>query len=92
MTQCESILADFRRGNALTHLDAEDRHKCARLAARVDDLKKAGHDIRKKMIQVPSGKRVALYWLELPKGQLDLWGNKFERSGDGVGHRTESHY
>jgi len=72
MTQAEAILADFQRGNALTHLDALERHKLARLAARVDELKKLGHDIRKKMIEVPSGKRVALYWLELPKGQMAL--------------------
>jgi hypothetical protein len=76
MSQCDAILADFQRGNALTHRDAEDRHNCTRLAARVLNLKKRGHDIRKKMIQVPSGKWVALYWLELPKGQLSLFQQK----------------
>ena len=63
-TQSEQILKALKNGERLTHLDAEKRFNCLRLGARIYDLKKRGHNIISKMITVPSGKRVAQYWLE----------------------------
>jgi len=39
------ILMHLQAGNAITHLDALRLFGCARLAARVDDLRKQGHII-----------------------------------------------
>lgn len=63
-TQKALILKALQQGDRLTHLDAEKRFNCLRLGARIYDLKKRGHNITSKMITVPSGKRVAQYWLE----------------------------
>ena len=63
-TQKALILKALQQGDRLTHLDAEKRFNCLRLGARIYDLKKRGHNIISKMITVPSGKRVAQYWLE----------------------------
>jgi len=71
-TQTELILAHFKTGASLTHLEALDLFASNRLAARVCELKAAGYNIQKEMIEVPSGKRVARYWL--PLGRLDFFG------------------
>lgn len=63
-TQKALILKALQQGDRLTHLDAEKRFNCLRLGARIYDLKQQGHNIISKMITVPSGKRVAQYWLE----------------------------
>ena len=42
---------------------AEKRFNCLRLGARIYDLKQRGHNIKRVMITVPSGKRVAQYRL-----------------------------
>lgn len=64
-TQCEMILKALKNGEKLTHLKAEERFKCLRLGARIYDLKQKGHDIQRRMVTVPSGKRVAEYWLDI---------------------------
>lgn len=53
MSQSDSILSALRRGDRLTPADALERYGCFRLAARIYDLRKAGHDIRERMVQVP---------------------------------------
>jgi len=58
------ILKALKNGERLTHLDAEKRFNCLRLGARIYDLKKHGNNIISEMITVPSGKRIAQYWLE----------------------------
>ena len=63
-TQSAQILKALKNGERLTHLDAEKRFNCLRLGARIYDLRKRGHNITSIMITVPSGKRVAQYWLE----------------------------
>ena len=63
-TQKALILKALQQGDRLTHLDAEKRFNCLRLGARIYDLKKRGHNIISEIITVPSGKRVAQYWLE----------------------------
>lgn len=57
------ILKALLNGERLTQLEAYSRFNCARLGARIYDLKKRGHNIISKMITVQSGKRVAQYWL-----------------------------
>ncbi len=63
-TQNELILAALRRGERLTPLDALRRFGCFRLAARVDDLRRAGYPVR-SAISVEGGKRHAVYSLEV---------------------------
>ena len=58
------ILAHLQAGRTLTALEALDWFKCFRLASRVCDLKKAGHQIEKRTVQTNSGKRVAEYYLQ----------------------------
>ncbi len=45
MTQTDSILQYMRDYGSVTPLDALREFGCMRLAARIDDLKKAGHRI-----------------------------------------------
>jgi uncharacterized protein (DUF1684 family) len=60
-TQNAAILAFLQAGNTLTSLDALDRFGCNRLAARVADLREAGHPITAQMVTLANGKRVAQY-------------------------------
>ena len=57
------ILAHLKGGRTLTALEALEWFKCFRLASRVCDLRKAGHDVRKRTIKTNSGKSVAEYYL-----------------------------
>lgn len=61
-TQTEMILAALRRGERLTPLDALRRFGCFRLAARIDDLRRAGHEIVTETRET-DGKRYAVYHL-----------------------------
>ena len=54
-TQSAQILKALKNG---------ERFNCLRLGARIYDLKKRGYKITGEMVKVPSGKRVAQYWLE----------------------------
>ena len=50
-TQNERILAYLTRGQALTPMTALNRFGVLRLAARIAELKKRGHDIRTHMVR-----------------------------------------
>lgn len=63
MSQTHEILEALKAGDKLTHLEAERRFNCARLAARIDDIRKMGIAVSTVMVTVPSGKRVAQYQL-----------------------------
>ena len=63
MNQNKQILKYLQTGNTLTPLSALQWFRCMRLSARVLELKDQGHDIRKEMVKVSSGKRVARYTL-----------------------------
>jgi hypothetical protein len=52
------ILAHLQSGRTLTALEALEWFKCFRLASRVCDLRKAGHDVQKRTIKTNSGKSV----------------------------------
>jgi hypothetical protein len=60
-TQNAAILTFLQAGNTLTSLEALDRFGCNRLAARVADLREAGHPITAQMMTLANGKRVAQY-------------------------------
>lgn len=61
-TQSSLILAHLQRGRTLTALNALRLFNCFRLAARVHELKSAGHDIKSGRVQVGE-KRIASYWI-----------------------------
>lgn len=66
-TQCEKLLEHFKQGLAITQHKATYGYGIGRLAARCYDLRKLGHQIEKRMVEVPTrggGKtRVAEYRL-----------------------------
>lgn len=61
-SQTARILAHLQSGKTLTPLQALRRFGCFRLGARVWDLKRDGHDIRSRLVEI-DGKRVARYQL-----------------------------
>lgn len=66
MTQTDQILAALQRG-PITALDALRDFGCFRLAARINDLRRAGHQITTHTIEAPGGAKVAQYRLDQPK-------------------------
>jgi len=66
-SQCDKILSWLKAGNPLTAIGALDKFGCNRLAARIADLRKTGHEISTTTITVfnrDGGKcRVAEYRL-----------------------------
>lgn len=63
-TQNAQILDYLMRDKNITAMEALKLFGCFRLAARIYDLKKAGHVINGRMMDLPNGKRVKMYWLE----------------------------
>ena len=67
------ILLFLESGGSLSPIEALNKFQCFRLAARVRDLRKAGHDIQTKTVK-EDGKKYAVY--SLPKiqkqGELKL--------------------
>jgi hypothetical protein len=64
MTQTERILADLERGRVVDSLTALRRFGCMRLAARVGELRAAGHKIvtERRRVRTRDGHAsVALY-------------------------------
>lgn len=64
-TQVESILAYLKTGKTITPLEALNLCGCMRLQARIFDIKQRGYAIAKSMVQLPNGKRVMSYWLDV---------------------------
>lgn len=63
-TQNQRLLAMMKRGHAVTPLTALQDLGIFRLASRIWDLRKAGHDIRSQLMPVRGGKYVAMYYLK----------------------------
>jgi hypothetical protein len=61
MSQNDAILNHLKK-QPLTSLDAIERFKCLRLAARIRDLRDRGHNIHSAMVE-RDGKRFARYSL-----------------------------
>ena len=62
-SQCALIKKYLEAGNKLTPLEALKLFGCMRLPSRIYDLKRRGMNIKKEMIVVSTGKRVAQYSL-----------------------------
>jgi integrase len=70
-SQLKSILAALQAGETLTHLEAEQRFGCARLAARIGELRAGDlnhiqYDIDTIWVR-QNGKRFARYVLKTPR-------------------------
>lgn len=62
MTQTQQILKHLEKGNKLTSLEALSLFGCFRLAARVQELRDVGHEVKSQLIKI-NNKRIAEYWL-----------------------------
>lgn len=60
-TQAKQILDHLNSGRTITPIDALEQYGCFRLAARIHDLKQAGHKIG-KLVETEDGKRYARYY------------------------------
>ena len=60
--QSTRILSYLKRGNSITPVSAMSRFRCMRLAARIADLRDAGHRISSRIMR-RGGKRFASYSL-----------------------------
>ncbi len=60
-SQAGKILRHLKDVGPLTSLDALTLFGCSRLAARVADLRMAGHPITSEMVSVGNNKRVSQY-------------------------------
>lgn len=54
ITQTEAVLRWLESGRTITQREAEDHLGIMRLASRINDLKREGHDIRSKRVKVPT--------------------------------------
>ena len=75
MNQSDRILRHLEDGGSITALGALERFGCLRLAARIDELRKAGHTIKTTDVR-DHGKRYALYYIPIEPKQRALWGDR----------------
>ena len=64
MSQKAAILAELQAGHRLTPLTALIRVHTLALSQRIGELKRDGHPIQSRMVELDGGKRVAEYWLD----------------------------
>ena len=76
-SQDDNILAYLKAGHSLTGLDALHLFGSMRLASRIDELRKRGHDIRDEWVE-KNDKRFKLYFLNQPTVQSDLFMSRKE--------------
>lgn len=65
-TQADQILLHLQSGQTITPIEALELFRCFRLAARIESLRKDGHNILTEMVESPEGKRYARYSLVRP--------------------------
>jgi hypothetical protein len=70
VTQNDAIKQHLLSGKPITPLDALQKYGCFRLAARIDELRKAGLDIE-TLTEKRNGKQYASYVL---RGQMQMVG------------------
>ena len=71
-SQNRMILGHLKEFKSITSLDALSEFGCFRLAARIKDLRDAGHHIHTEMVELPrGGQRIAEYTLIKLAGQND---------------------
>ena len=64
MSQTTQILNHMKEHGGITGLTALRHYDCARLAARIYDLRSRGYAIESQRWRTRSGKSVARYWLK----------------------------
>lgn len=64
-SQNKRILEHLLKGRELTAFQALEKFSCLRLAARINDIRNMGFDVKSKMVDVGTGKSVAQYSLEV---------------------------
>ena len=64
MSQQIQILTHMKEHGSITGLQAMRHYDCARLAARIYDLRNRGYKIESQRWKTRSGKVVARYWLK----------------------------
>lgn len=62
-SQAAAILKHLQKGQTITSLQALNLYGCARLGARVHELKRGGHQIASSRVATGNGKHVASYQL-----------------------------
>lgn len=72
--QNKLILLHLKHKGSITALDALGKFQCFRLASRIFDLRQDGHEIHTTREELPSGKKIARYFLikEASKGETTL--------------------
>jgi|GEM_PF-1954231 len=69
-SQKAQILDYMLSGRSISHFDAEEKFNCSRIAARINDLRNDGYDVRTETVKnKASGKRFARYYL--PKEEIE---------------------
>tara|TARA_R100000149_G_C5823500_1_gene101878 strand:+ start:305 stop:544 length:240 start_codon:yes stop_codon:yes gene_type:complete len=71
-TQNSSILYHLENYGSLTQAQALPLFACSRLAARINDLRRAGHNILTRHKKLNNGKRVAEYYIPKIQNQGEL--------------------
>ena len=69
MTQNETLLAAFQRGERLTVAEALLRYGCYALSQRCGEIKRTHPEIDSEWVATNTGKRIKRYFL---RGQLSL--------------------
>jgi hypothetical protein len=64
-SQNAQILAYLQSGKKLTPIEALQKFGTLRLSARVNDLRNEGHDIKTQIINTPTHKYVAQYYVQV---------------------------
>ena len=72
-SQSAKILWHLQNIGPVTALQAMDLFNCMRLAARVADLREAGHDIQTDMKRLKNGKKIAVYSIAKIQKQGELF-------------------
>ena len=86
-TQSDKILDYLQAGHSLNAMDALSLFQCFRLASRISDLRRQGHNIQSEFIRVPSGKKVKKYWLAeepAPDEQSELYATTNQHSEEKI--------
>jgi Helix-turn-helix domain len=60
--QCKQILSHLQGGHSITPVEALNKYKCFRLAARINDLRVRGYEIITRLVK-RNGKKYASYSL-----------------------------
>ena len=69
-SQKAQILDYMLSGRSISHFEAEEKFNCSRIAARINDLRNDGYDVKTEIaVNESNGKRFARYYL--PKEEIE---------------------